>query len=416
MKRLSAADIRFLVIFGLIALLGLSTFVAANVLAAQRMGGGGEFLLPWKAVRAFLFEKTEPYGGTVANFVQRQVYGHSARFGEKPYFLDLPFYQLLPYFFFGLIQDASIARGLYLSLSEIGLLALAFFSLRLTDWQPRRLFIISFYLFSALGLYSLLALLEATPAILLGLVYAGILLTLRSEADELAGALLAISFSHWEIGGLFIFLVVLRVFYQKRWRVFSGFFLYTFSLVVLSLFARADWIFPFVVGLLANLRAVYGFSAGAAFIHLWPEIGSRLGWALTGLVLVVLGFEWVAARSSDFRRFYWTACLTLAATPLIGFRTEIENLVVLLIPLAFIFAIVRERWKAGYWLSGALLASILAAPWILFLGGFLAPQLRDDLIFLFLPVATVIGLYWIRWWAIRPPQTWTERVTRSEYR
>jgi len=414
--KLSPAEIRLLVIFGLIALLALSTVIAANVMVAQRLGRGGEFILPWKAVRAFLFEKTEPYGGAVANFVQRQVYGRSARLGDEPYFLDLPLYLLLPYFSFGLFQDASIARGVYLSLSEIGLLALAFSSLRLTDWQPRRLFTISFFLFSALGFYSLLALLETTPAILLGLTYASILFALRSEVDELAGALLAISFSHWEIGGLFIFLVFLRVFYQKRWRVFSGFFLYTFFLVVLSFFARADWFFPFVVGLLANLRAEYGFSAGSVFIHLWPEIGSRLGWVLTGLVIVVLGFEWAKARGADFRRFYWTACLTLAATPLVGFRTEIENLVVLLIPLAFVFAIARERWKAGYWLSGALLAALLATPWILFLGGFLSPQLRDDLLFLFLPVVTVIGLYWIRWWAIRPPQTWTERVTRSEYR
>ena len=416
LKKLSAREISILVLAGLLAIAALATLIAANVSLAQTLGRGGEFLLPWKAARAFLFENTEPYGGAVANFVQQKVYGHSARLGDEPYFLDLPFYLLLPYFSFGWVQDASLARGLHLALSEIGLLALAFSSLRLTDWQPRRPFMIAFILFAGLGFYSLLALLEGAPVIFMGLTYAVLLLALRAELDELAGALLAISFSHWEIGGLFIFLVVLRVYYQKRWRVFFGFFVYTLLLVVLSFFARADWIFPFVVGWLANLRAEYGFSAGAVFIHLWPGIGSRLGWALTGLVVIVLGFEWVKARASDFRRFYWTACLTLAATPLIGVRTELENLVVLLIPLAFIFAIARERWQAGYWLSGALLAALFALPWILFLGGFLAPQLRDDLLFLSLPVVTVIGLYWIRWWAIRPPQTWTERVPRSEYR
>jgi hypothetical protein len=415
-KKLSAREISYLILAGIVAILALATLIAANVSLAQKIGSGGEFLLPWKAARAFLFEHIDSYGGEVANYVQQQVYGHSARAGDEPYFLDMPFFLLLPYFSFGLFQDPSLARGLYLAVSEIGLLALAYSSLRLTDWQPRRLFTISFYVFSALGFYSLLALLESTPAILLGLTYAAILLALRYEADELAGALLAVSFSHWEIGGLFIFLMFLRVFYQKRWRVLYGFLLYTFALVVLAFFARTDWIFPFIVGLLANLRAAYGFSAGAVFIHLWPEIGSNLGWALTVIAAIVLGFEWNIARRADFRRFYWTACLTLAVTPLIGVRTQLENLVVLIIPLAFVFAIARERWQAGYWLSGALLATLFSLPWVLFLGGFLAPQLRDDLLFLFLPVVTVIGLYWIRWWAIRPPQTWTERAIRSEYR
>jgi hypothetical protein len=50
----------------------------------------------------------------------------------------------------------------------------------------------------------------------------------------------------------------------------------------------------------------------------------------------------------------------------------------------------------------------------LYLGGFLPANLRPDLAFLFLPVITVIGLYWVRRWAIRPPRTWTERATNPE--
>ena len=54
-------------------------------------------------------------------------------------------------------------------------------------------------------------------------------------------------------------------------------------------------------------------------------------------------------------------------------------------------------------------------PWALLLGAQIPEGWRKDLIFLFLPAFTVAGLYWIRWWAIRAPQTWLERATIREY-
>jgi hypothetical protein len=35
--------------------------------------------------------------------------------------------------------------------------------------------------------------------------------------------------------------------------------------------------------------------------------------------------------------------------------------------------------------------------------------LRAILIFA-LPFLLLVGLYWIRWWAIRPPRTWFETI------
>ncbi|MBI5964482.1 MAG: hypothetical protein HY863_13475, partial [Chloroflexi bacterium] len=37
----------------------------------------------------------------------------------------------------------------------------------------------------------------------------------------------------------------------------------------------------------------------------------------------------------------------------------------------------------------------------------------QEITFLFLPLFTILGLYWIRWWAIRPPRIWTDLVPRS---
>jgi hypothetical protein len=54
-------------------------------------------------------------------------------------------------------------------------------------------------------------------------------------------------------------------------------------------------------------------------------------------------------------------------------------------------------------------------PWLLFIRG--VPQglgLRaDEILFLFWPVLAVIGLYWVRWWVIRPPRTWLDNLQRQ---
>ncbi len=410
-------EFRFLVLAFLAVVLLFSAFMAANVYAARGLGKGGGILMFWKAARIGVhLEQGEPYSGATANFVQRQVYGRSAQAGETPYFLDLPFPLLLLYAPFSLFGDPTLVRGIYLLLSEVGLLLLAYFSLNLSEWQPHRLFTILFYVFAALGIYSLLALREGSPVILMGVFYAGILLALRMELDDVVGALLVLSFSHWEFGAPFLLLVVARVFARKRWRTINSFLLISAILITISFFIYPGWVFPWVVGIFANWSANFGITPGEIFIRWWPEIGSRLGWGLTGLCILILAFEWARARDADFRRFYWTACLTLAITPLMGMRSALENLVLLIPAAAFVFAVVRERWKAGYWLTVSLLLAFLAIPWVLFFGGFLEASLRKDLLFLFLPVVTVIGLYWIRWWAIRPPRTWTERVSRPEYR
>lgn len=399
----------------LIALLLGAFLLAANVRVAQGLGGGGSILQPWRAWRSIL-SGGEPYSAATARYVQQQVYGRAVEVGETPYYLDLPFHLLLLYFPFGLFQDETLVRGIYLFLSEAGLLAMAVFGLHLADWRPRRLFNFLFYGFIGLSLYTLLALREGTPAILLGLTYMSLLLALREDLEELAGALLACTFAYWEIGGPFILLVLVRIIYKRQSRVLTSFLVVSSLLAVISFLVYPGWIFPYIVGVFANWTTDFGVTPGEVLLRWQPETGARLGWGLTGLGVLILAYEWTSARGADFRSFYWTACLTISLTPLLGLRSATESLVVLLPATTLVFATVRERWKAGYWLTVSLLAAFLAVPWILFLGDFAPAPLQQDLAFISLPVVTVISLYWIRWWVLRPPRTWTERVSHPEYR
>jgi hypothetical protein len=344
--------------------------------------------------------------------VQALVYGQAAQPGEEPYILDTPFDLLLLYFPVSLPADARLARAIFTAFLELALCAFVFISLLLTGWQVPRLFYPAFAIFALFNFYTLQAIYESNPVILLSLIYAGILFLLNTDLDELLGALLAASFYYWEVGGPFLFLVILRVYHEGRVRVFAGFLMMSFILLATSFFLYPDWIIPFLRASFNNLRADFGHNLHDTFDHLMPGVSQSLAWVFIVVILVVLGYEWSMARDADFRRFHWAACLTLAVTPLLGVRTEMEHLVVMTMPLALVFAIVHDRWRRfGNGLTLSILLLVFVPPWLVY---FLVPErVRADVLFLFMPVLAILGLYWVRWWALRPPRTWIDLANRS---
>jgi len=410
-KSLTFRDYQFIALAVVVFLAVCVALVSANL----TLKGGGDFYVHWVGARAFLFDNVDPYSGEVPARVQQLVYGDSAKAGDEPYILDTPF-QLLPFYYpFSFLSDPVFARAIFTLVLELALFTLAILSLRLTEWEASRIFTILFVFFVVFNFYTFRAIHEASPVLILGLLYTAILFTLRAELDQLTGALMAVSLYYWEVGAPFLFLVFLRVYYEKRTQVFTGFFMLSFILFFISFLSYPYWIIPFLRATVNNLRADFGFNIHTVFLHLFPSYGRMIAWIFSILLFVLLGYEWSSARSGDFRRFYWASCLSLAAAPLLGFRTEMENLAVLVIPLALIFAIVHDRWQRfGYGLTVFLMLIVFMLPWTLYLFALNRfGAVTYELIFLFLPLSTLIGLYWIRWWAIRPPRILSDFATRS---
>src|SRR5688572_13365677 len=91
---------------------------------------------------------------------------------------------------------------------------------------------------------------------------------------------------------------------------------------------------------------------------------------------------------------------------LLGLLFVLSHLSILIIPLALIFSIVYDRWRVGSGLTILILLILFAIPWFVY---FFNPiQFTQEFLFLFLPLFTVIGLYWIRWWALSPPRLWAD--------
>jgi hypothetical protein len=415
-NRLTSREIVILILAGSFVVLALYILVASNYYLTNFLPSGGEFYLLRTGGRSFLFDHIEPYSANVPEQVQEQVYGHLAVKGEDLYILDIPFHLLILYFPLAVFPDVSMTRAFWMTLVELALLGSIYLNFRLVDRRIPYFFIVLISLASFASFYAYSSFLEGSPTLLLGFAYVGILLSLRAGLDEVTGALMAFSAFQWEIGGLFLLFVALWVFWEKRWRVFGGAGMLAFVLLVISFLLYPGWFMPFLRASWNSFRVGFGYSIHDILSQLWPQFGSLLGWVLTAILIVTLGYEWRATRGASFNRFIWVACFTLAAAPLLGYHVEMDQLVPLTMPIMLVIVFSRERWlKLGNGIAFLVLLFFFGVPWLLFIRG--VPQgigLRaDEILFLFWPVFAIVGLYWVRWWVIRPPRTWLDSLSRT---
>jgi hypothetical protein len=93
----------------------------------------------------------------------------------------------------------------------------------------------------------------------------------------------------------------------------------------------------------------------------------------------------------------------MAATPLMGLPVFSSNHVVLILPFILILALVWERWPRYRALRVVLLFLFgLLGPYALY---YRVVSVYDplvlDLLSILPPIAAILGLYWMRWWALR---------------
>jgi hypothetical protein len=432
-KWLSAEDVRFLALM-LLVLIGL---LAGNIAAARVLPGGEWLFMRWSGVRAFftaqaeearegvkgvrnmpdgpatiMLKHTESYGTEIAQQTQEVAYGRPAFSSEYGFVLNDPFFIVLLYTPLGLFRDFALVRGIWMLLSELALAGTIVLAFRLSEWQPPAwlyVFLIIFGLFSYFGLNALAT--GTTTAILI-FIYSWILVALRSRSDELAGALLAFVTYQWEVGGLFFLFILFFVFSHRRWRVLAGLGMALFLLIVISFLIYPGWGLPYIRAVLSDWYR----GANLTFSHMlstwFPNSRVSLGGIASIVLAIILFVEWLGSVNTHFRRVVWTASLSLAATPLIGFAIFPSNHVVLLLPLVLVLALVWERWQRRRVLITLLILFFATLiPFSLYLRSVYTYDPRvNDLMLILAPVTALIGLYWMRWWAIRSLRTWFDQI------
>ncbi len=407
-------NVVIIVLVAILTLCVLAGLVWVNTLYVQNHPGEKDFLVPWLAARTFLQYGNNPYEDPATQRAQITYYGRLAAPGEDPLRLSIPFPIELFYLPFAMITDYALARGIWMTLLEMALIGFGILSMQVTNWKPVRSITVLALILSVFWVYGFMALELSSAVIFTGIAMAGFMLAMREQQDELAGALLVIPFFKPNIFILFIVFIFWWVIYHRRWRIIAGFLMTTVILLGLAFFLLSNWFMPFLGGVISHINYNPGLTPGLIFGSWWPFVGPRLGWLLTAVLAIVIFIEWRAVRNQEYKHFLWTACLTLAVTPLIGIPVTPSDEMVMLLPMILFIAILDERWLRSRKGSMAWLVIIilLAGFWLVVFGLAKAGNSvhTNETLMLSLPVILMIGLYWMRWWAVRPPRTWSDTL------
>lgn len=401
-----------MILIGMIVLLFMG-----NYNYAQQNPGGNDFLVHWVGTRDFLTKGISPYSDETALHIQTLAYGRAALPGEHELRVAYPFYSVGLFMPFALVEDYSLARAAWMTVLELALFLMALAVIRLARWKINPLMLVFFILFSIFWYHGVRPLINGNAVVLIALGVVGVLLALRNGLDELAGILMAFVTVKPQVVVLIVAFILIWGVVQRRWRMIVWFLGTMALLVAMGILFLPDWI-------LQNLREVMRYASynppgtpGQAFIAWLPATGERLGGILSAILGLVLLVEWWLARKADFRHFVWTACLTLVISQWIGIQTDPGNYIVCYPALGLIFATWERRWR----FKGSLLVffSMLllgVGLWMLFLGtlepGY-QPQQSPVMIFP-LPAFLLIGLYWVRWWAMRPSAVMFDELLGGE--
>jgi hypothetical protein len=404
-----------LVIIGA-GLLGLLTW--GNYHYAKQNPGGNDFLVHWVGTRALIRDGLSPYSDETTLRIQSLAYGRPALPGEHELRVAYPLYSVVVFLPFALFSDFALARALWMTALEVGLGMLAFFSIRLANWRPGLVSLVIFFLFTFLWYHAVRPLINGNAVILIALGLVAGLLALRSGADEFPGVLFAFTTIKPQVVVVFILFILIWAIAQRRWRIIIWFFATLVLLCGAAALLLPDW-------MMQNLHEILRYSSynppgtpGSA-LNVWmPGIGRRLGLALSGILVAILIIEWWFSRNATFRQFYWVACLTLVVSLWIGIQTDPGNFIVAFPAIVLVFSVWEERWrKGGRFLSIITMLVLLVGIWLLFINtityGY-QPQ-QSPVMFFPLPGILLILMYWVRWWAIRPPNAWFDLLYSQEH-
>jgi hypothetical protein len=394
----------------------------ANLYFAETSPGGEEFLTYWNGLRSWFLRGVSPYNLAVQLDTEMMAYGHPAQAGEPRLVFISPLYSALILFPFTLISEYSIARAFWMITLELALIATIILSVRLMDWKPSRLTWVFLVLFTWVGAYSVHSILSGSPAAIVGLFIVLALTALRNGRQELAGLLLALATCFPLSLSLLVILILFWALISRKglvalWMV-AGVLIFS----VVGLFFIGDWPLQMVRTYISFSEAQALLTFGDVLKTWLPGIGKQLAWGgmiLVGLVLVV---EWMLARQKDHRWLVWVVCITLVLQMCSGVPTRLSSTVILLIPLVQILANWEQRLdKVGKWLASGSLLLLLGVGWLMVWANF-EDWFRMELIpletwgmILFFVAFLIVGLFWVRWWSVRPLQTYVEKLRSSGY-
>jgi hypothetical protein len=359
--------------------------------------GGADFLTNWAATRAFITEGQSPYSVETSQDIQSIL---NANTSVLPKF-SLPLYGMLIYSPFALIKNFAFARALWMTLLEIGLIAIILLSMQLTYWKINPVMLTALFLFGLFGFHSIMPLLDGNLIILITLTSLGILIAIHNKQDEAAGLLMAITTILPIPIGLFLVFILIWLIGNQRGKAIAWFSAAFLLLIGFSVALIPNWIVQFLQNIIGTYRELNPGSPGGVLIIRWGAVGSRFSIGISIIIGLLILIEWWQALTGGHKRFIWTALLTLSLGTWSGIKTSPMNYVILYPALIMGLELLYERWKTrANGIILAILALLFIGNWAIYLLTMSADFQPGVSSFLFLPIpiTTIVLLYWSKWW------------------
>lgn len=371
--------------------------VGGNVYVVLHTDLGAGFYSYWLSSRVLFAQGENPYASNIFEQIIQ-------RFPEDRYLsgFTLPLYAVIPIFLFSFIDNFEIALIIWMTILEalvvgIGMKTISAFQIDRRTFTPLKIGTVIL-----LSYYSVVAVLDGDIGILAVFLLMMALDAIRSQEDEFAGILLAFATIKYSLTLLPIIWIFIWCFANRRTTVITWFFMILAFLILLSVLFMTNWITEFIRSVIYYYKYLNPLYFSRLIENWQPELGGRIGWAISGFLILIMIIEWIVNARGNVRAFEWVTALTITIGFLSGIPNIGKNLYMLWIPLAYATDKINLRWTHnGKWISLVLILSFWVIPWLNQRGQVLFWQNPIDVLNIIFPAVCLILLYWNRWWTIQ---------------
>ena len=381
----------------LIGIAAALILILPNVLFTINTEYGSSFYSYWLTGRVLFAQGQNPYGDEL--FEQA-----AARYPDERNIsgFSLPLYAILPVLPFAFINNFKFALILWRFVSGAALIYGGFRLIRGFRLQNRltpgivcaALLLLNYYAISALvdGDISLLAI----AFFLIGLG------ALQEGEAELCGIMFAFSTIKCSLTLLPVLWVCLWALSHRGGGIIAAWTGMVLALLFLiGMLLRTDWFMLYLRSIVYYLKYLNPTNLSRLLENWQPELGGRIGWAVSGVFIAILIIEWIINARKDINALEWVLALTFCVGFLVGIPNIGKHLFVLWIPSLYAVDKMQLRWDKKGIIYGIVFGGFLfLVPWIFQL--FVYPDWKDPVNMLNIagPLILTFLLYWNRWWII----------------
>ena len=370
--------------------------ILPNVLFTVNTEYGSSFYSYWLTGRVLFAQGQNPYADELfEQAVQRYPDDrHVSGFA-------LPLYAIIPVIPFAFISNFKVALTIWRLLLEAALIYAGFQLVRGFRIQNSMTPGIVCAAMLLLNYYAAAAITDGDISILAITFFMIGMAALRDGESELAGIMFAFSTIKPSVTILGLIWVSLWCLFNNRGTIVAWAGMVWILLFMVAMLFQTNWFMLWLRSMVYYLKYLNPTNFSRLLEIRQPELGGRIGWAISGVMILLMLIEWIVNIRKDSNALEWVLALTLSIGFLVGIPNLGKHLYILWIPAIYAMDKMQLRWDIrGRIYSIVLTCGMFLIPWVLQL--FVYPDWKDpvNIVNIVIPFVLMFLLYWNRWWII----------------